>query len=148
VVPADLQHPWLAFGGRAEDAHEIVAGIPADLALVDRLQHVCRRSDFVEQLESAGRKRRGRDAASRVILFLIEIAEAQTHSRRDAYGKVRPANRRVAHERALEGFALFGAQRFFEALDRCHDGSHLAIACGRFGTGFVDRLRRARYSDQ
>ena len=69
MVAADLQHPRLTFGGCAEDAEEIVGAVPADLAFVDRLQEVIGDADFVEHRESAGRKRRGRDAACRVSFF-------------------------------------------------------------------------------
>ena len=51
---------------------------------------------IVEHLEAAGRERRGRDAARRVLLLLIQIAEPQARARHDADGKNRPADGRLA----------------------------------------------------
>ena len=133
VVPADLQHPGFFLGGCAEDAHVVVAAVPADLALVDRLQEVIGDTDFVEHLQSAGRKRRGRDAACRVVLLRVQIAETQARARHDADGKIRPADRRLAHERAFEGFALLRGERFLQRLDRGDNRLNLAAARGRTG---------------
>jgi curved DNA-binding protein CbpA len=82
-------------------------------------------------LQATGRERRGRDASRRVVLLLIQIAEAQARARHNANRKIRPADRRLAHERSLESFALLGGKRFLQGLDGGDNRLNLAIARGR-----------------